>query len=411
MEYDNFRGGIIMKKILSIFTAMAVTLALSACKSNSENDPPTADNNADTEAAISSDAETTRYLGEMRGITAAELIAEIGTGWNLGNTMDADGGETAWGNPVTTKEMIDEVHNAGFDTLRIPTTWNKHMGGAPDYIIDEEWINRVEEIVNYALANDMYVIINTHHDTDWIKPQYDELDSVKDQFAAVWTQIAEHFQDYGDHLIFEGLNEPRIVGGANEWNGGTEEGRDCVNQLNEVFVNTVRATEGNNKTRTLLITTFAAAPAPSGINALIIPDDPYVGVSIHAYTPYRFTYDSVGESWNTAVFDDSCAAEISSLFSGLNESFVSKGVPVIITEYGAVKKRISKDRLDYNSDEAVKWASHYISSAEEYGIPCVWWDNGYYVTGNELFGIFNRKELKWYVPEIVEAIMSSLNKE
>ncbi len=378
-----------MKKIVSCICAAAMALSLSAC---SKKEPDT------------------RPLGEMRGISAAELIAEMGTGWNLGNTMDSEeGGETGWGNPVTTKEMIDEVHRAGFDTLRIPTTWKNSMGGAPDYTVDSEWLKRLEEIVGYALENDMYVIINTHHDTDWIKPQYEDVENVKVQLAALWTQIAEYFKDYGDHLIFEGLNEPRIVGGANEWNGGTEEGRDCLNQLNDVFVKTVRATGGNNETRTLLITTFAAQPAASGVSALTVPDDKYVGVSIHAYTPYRFTYDSVGESWNTAVFDGSCASEIDVLFASLNEAFISKGIPVIITEYGSVSKMIDKTWYITNTEEVAKWAKHYVSAAEKYGIPCVWWDNGYHKSGNELFGIFNRRELTWYEPEVVTAIMESLN--
>ncbi len=377
-----------MKKIISAISAAALVLSLSACEKKNED---------------------TRPLGEMRNISSAELVAEMGAGWNLGNTMDAEGGETAWGNPVTTKEMIDEVCSAGFNTLRIPTTWNGHMGEAPEYTVDSQWLNRVEEIAGYALENNMYVIINTHHETDWIKPQYDGLDGVKVQFAALWTQIAEHFKDYGDHIIFEGLNEPRIVGGENEWSGGTEEGRDCLNQLNDVFVETVRKTGGNNETRTLLITTFAAQPVASAINAITIPDDEYIGVSIHAYTPYRFTYDSVGESWNTAMFDDSCSTEIDYLFDSLNNTFVSKGIPVIITEYGSVSKMIDKDWYISNTDEVVKWVSHYIGTAEKYDIPCIWWDNGYHESGNELFGIFNRQELNWYEPEVVDAIINSLS--
>lgn len=374
-----------MKKITSAISAEALMMSLSACEKKNEDNRP---------------------LGEMR--KSAELISEMGAGWNLGNTMDADGSETAWGNPVTTKEMIDEIYKAGFNTIRIPTTWDRHMGEAPDYTVDEEWISRVEEVAGYALENDMYVILNTHHETNWIKPKYDGLDDVKVQLAALWTQIAEHFKDYGDHLVFEGLNEPRIVGGANEWNGGTEEGRDCLNQLNDVFVETVRKTGGNNAARTLLITTFAAQPVASAINALTVPDDEHIGVSIHAYTPYRFTYDSVGESWNTAVFDDSCASEIDHLFDSLNNTFVSKGIPVIITEYGSVSKIIDKDWYISNTDEVAKWTAHYVSAAQKYGIPCVWWDNGYHDSGNELFGIFNRRELTWYEPKIVEAIMNSL---
>lgn len=381
-----------MKKLISFITSAALMLTMTACGKTPAETP----------------AEDTRPLGTMRDISAAELIAEMGAGWNLGNTLDAEGGETAWGNPVTTQEMIDEVRKAGFNTIRIPTTWDGNIGEAPEYTVNSEWLDRVEEVVGYALKNDMYVILNTHHETNWIKPQYDGLDDVKAKFSALWTQIATHFADYGDHLIFEGLNEPRIVGGTNEWNGGTEEGRDCLNQLNDTFVKAVRATGGNNSTRTLLITTFAAQPNASGISDLVIPDDKYVGISIHAYTPYRFTYDSVGESWNATEFDDSCAAEIDRLFADLDSAFISKGIPVIITEYGAVSKMIDKDWFITNKEEVMKWASHYIGAAEKYGIPCVWWDNGYYKSGNELFGIFNRQELTWYLPEVVDAIINSL---
>lgn len=380
-----------MKKIIALLTAAVMAVSMTACAGK-------------TEPA----AEDTRPLGEMRNISSAELIAEMGAGWNLGNTFDAEGGETGWGNPVTTQEMIDEVYKAGFNTIRIPTTWDGHMGEAPDYTVDPEWLDRVEEVVGYALKNDMYVILNAHHEDSWVKPQYDGLDNVKAQLSALWTQVAVRFSDYGDHLIFEGLNEPRIKGGQNEWNGGTEEGRDALNQLNDTFIKTVRATGGNNETRTLLITTFAAQSVPVAIENLTVPDDKYVGVSIHAYTPYRFTYDSVGESWNALYFDDSCAAEIETLFGNLDKTFISKGIPVIITEYGAVTKTIDKDWGTTNKDEVAKWTSCYVSAAEKYGIPCVWWDNGYHTSGNELFGIFNRKELSWYCPEIVEAIMDSL---
>lgn len=391
-----------MKKAIALFTSlMILSMTLAGCGAAKET---SSEETTTAQAA----AETQRPLGEMRGITATELIAEMGTGWNLGNTFDADGGETGWGNPTTTKEMIDEVHNAGFNTIRIPTTWDGHTGDAPDFTIDEEWIKRVEEVVDYALEDDMYVILNIHHEDNWLKPQYDGLDDVKARLTALWTQIATYFADYGDHLIFEGLNEPRIKGGTNEWNGGTEEGRDALNQLNDVFVKTVRATGGNNEKRTLLITTFAAQAMPVAIENLTVPDDKYVGVSIHAYTPYRFTYDSPTESWNALYFDDSCAAEIDTLFENLNNTFISKGIPVIITEYGSVTKIIDKDWYLNNEEEVAKWASYYISTAEKYGIPCVWWDNGYLTSGNELFGLFDRKNLSWYSPKVVEAIMDSL---
>lgn len=182
----------------------------------------------------------------------------------------------------------------------------------------------------------------------------------------------------------------------------------CLVQLVNVIAPIMTATGGNNEKRTLLITTFAAQAMPVAIENLAVPDDKYVGVSIHAYTPYRFTYDSPTESWNALYFDDSCAAEIDTLFENLNNTFISKGIPVIITEYGSVTKIIDKDWYLNNEEEVAKWASYYISTAEKYGIPCVWWDNGYHTSGNELFGLFDRKNLSWYSPKVVEAIMDSL---
>ena len=342
---------------------------------------------------------------EMRDISVNGLVSEMKTGWNLGNTMDAKGGETAWGNPVTTSEMIDAVADAGFNLIRIPTTWDGHFDDENGYKIDEEWMNRVEEVVNYALDNDMYVILNSHHETDWIKPTMEDVDSVLPKFTAMWQQIAERFANYGDHLLFEGLNEPRIEGGANEWNGGTEDGRKALNILNKAFVDTVRATGGNNAARGLLITTFAAAVAESTLKELEIPDDPNIIISLHAYTPYRYTYHS-GESWEAYSYDDSVGKEIDQVFDLMDKYFISKGIPVIITEYGAVSKQLGDSLFERNDAENVKWVTHYLKRAKQSGIPCVWWDNGYYFGGNELFGIFNRADCNWFVPDLVETIMA-----
>lgn len=376
-----------MKRIILFVTLAAVILSMVGCTKGSVNVDP----------------------GEMRDISTAALIAEMGAGWNLGNTMDAEGGETGWGNPKTTKEMIDEVHNAGFNVLRLPTSWVDHMGSGPEFTVDSEWMNRVEEIVGYAFANDMFVILNTHHETNWIKPTTEGVEKCKAKFEKLWTQIAEHFKDYGDHLIFEGLNEPRIVGSANEWNGGTEEERESVNQLNEIFVNTVRATGGNNATRTLLITTYAAQPVEKGIKALKIPDDKHVAVSIHAYTPYNFTYDEKTNKRNTTEYTATAKKDIKYLFDSLNEVFISKGVPVIITECGCQVKYTNIVTKETNEDDRAKWAKDYFSMAKELGIPCVLWDNGNHTDdSNELFGVFNRNKLTWYEPKIVEAIMEAI---
>lgn len=352
--------------------------------------------------------DTKSYAQPMRGLTAKELTAEMKTGWNLGNTLDANDGETSWGNPVTTHEMIDEVAKAGFDVLRIPTTWEKHfVEGDSEYKIDEEWMNRVQEIVNYAFDNDMYVILNCHHETEWIKPATNEVDNILPKFSAMWKQIAERFKEYGDHLLFEGLNEPRIIGGENEWGGGTEDGRKALDILNQAFVDTVRATGGNNETRALLIPSFAAAVTDTALQDMKIPDDPNIIISLHAYTPYDFTYSDGKDIFS---YDDSVGSSIDWVFGLIDKYFTSKDIPVIITEYGSVNK-IESFAVVPNPRyaENVKWVTRYLERAKESGIPCVWWDNGTHFGSGELFGIFNREELSWYTPDLIEAIMQVYN--
>ena len=139
--------------------------------------------------------------GFMRDISAVDLVKEIRIGWNLGNTLDAPT-ETAWGNPRTTKAMIDKVKEMGFNAVRVPVTWNTHIGPAPNYTIDQTWLNRVEEVVNYVLDNNMYAILNVHHD-DWIIPTYANEAQCKDKLTKLWQQIANHFRDYSDYLILK----------------------------------------------------------------------------------------------------------------------------------------------------------------------------------------------------------------
>ena len=387
-----------LKNFAAILLSVSMLFVISSCnESNAEG----ADNTSDTSGTV--DGDVVNYSEAMRGLSAKELVAEMKTGWNLGNTLDANEGETSWGNPVTTREMIDEVAKAGFDVLRIPTTWERHFLEGEDYKIDPEWMARVTEVVNYGIANGMYVILNCHHETDWIKPATSELDSFLPKYTAMWKQIAENFAEYGDHLLFEGLNEPRIIGGENEWGGGTEDGRKALNTLNKTFVETVRATGGNNETRALLVPSFAAAVTDAALGDFEVPDDPNMIVSLHAYTPYDFTFS---EGKNIFSYDDSVGNSIDWLFVIIDKYLTSKDIPVIITEYGSVNKienfaEVPNPRYAEN----VKWVTKYLGRAKESGIPCVWWDNGTHFGTGELFGIFNRKELSWYTTDLIDAIM------
>ena len=396
-----------MKKIKFAALLLSAVMLVSGCASDSVENENKDQNQSQDQSESQSQNENNQpvsYAGEMRGLSVTELAADMKTGWNLGNTFDANDGETSWGNPLTTHEMIDAVAAAGFDLIRIPITWEKHFDNDTDFTINAEWLARVTEVVNYAVDNDMYVIINSHHETDWIKLTMDEVDGVLPKFTAMWTQIAENFREYGDKLLFEGLNEPRVVGGANEWNGGTEDNRQALNILNKAFVDTVRATGGNNSTRALLITTVAAAVAESTMKELEIPDDPNIMVSLHAYTPYDFTYP---DGKDLFYYDDSVGSSIDWVFNLIDTYFTSKNIPVIITEYGSVNKIIDFATVpNPRYEENIKWVTRYLERAKESGIPCVWWDNGYHYSGNELFGIFNRKDCTWFVPDLIEAIMA-----
>ena len=341
--------------------------------------------------------------GTMRDITPAALAKEMTAGWNLGNSLDAYGAyslnnETYWGNPKTTKAMIDAVKNQGFNTIRIPVSWAEHVGSAPNYTINAAWMNRVQEVVDYAMSANMYVLLDTHHETSWLKPQSSTLDASKKQLTAIWTQIAERFKDYGDHLIFEGMNEPRIVGSSSEWTGGDADGRAAVNVLNEAFIDAVRKTGGNNAKRCLIICPYGNNGDPNGLSGFKIPSDKNIMVAIHAYTPYGFTFRPEGNpSWARTTWDGSAKSDIEYLMTNLNNTFVSKGITVIITEFGAVNKN--------NESEVVKWVKDYVGLATQYGIKCVWWDNNYHKNDGESFGILDRNSCTWTRKSVADAVI------
>ncbi len=334
---------------------------------------------------------------ELNGL---EFTAKIKVGWNLGNTLDATGGasvssETSWGNPKTTEELILAVKEAGFNAVRVPTTWDKHMD--ENNVISEEWMSRVEEVVRYVYDNDMYVILNMHHES-WNYPYEDNKEKATEIMTAAWTQIGERFKGYDERLIFEGMNEPRWVGTSEEWNGGNDEGRSVVNYLDQVFVDTVRATGGNNEYRFLMVCPYGANSGEGALAALQIPNDPAerIIVSTHAYTPYSFALQKDGSDKWMADRPNS-TRDIDTLAEVLDKLFISKGIPVIIGETGAM----NKDNEEFRAD----WAEYFISTFKKLGVPCFIWDNGAFTSG-ETFGLFDRYTYEVKYPELVKAFMT-----
>lgn len=339
----------------------------------------------------------------IRDIPSTELIKELRIGWNLGNTLDAIGGsllssEMSWGNPSTKEEIFLAVKEAGFNIIRIPVSWGNHIGSEPDYVIHSAWLDRVNEVVDYAIDNGLYVILNLHHE-EWHFPSYENLKKADQILRKIWLQIAERFKNYDEHLIFEGMNEPRMVDTPLEWTGGNAEAWDVINQLNHAFVQTIRESGGNNSYRHLMIPPYAASSDPKTWSEFIIPEDDKIIVSIHAYTPYNFALNAKGtDKWNPENSKDT--GDIDYLMNNIYNTFISKGQPVIIGEFGAVDKDNKEDRE--------QWSEYYVRKASEKGIPCIWWDNGAFVGVGELFGILDRRSGEWKYPEVVEALIRGL---
>lgn len=334
--------------------------------------------------------------GNMRNITSMELVRDMTVGWNLGNTLDATSGtgilaETSWGNPKTTEAMILCVRDRGFRTIRIPVTWDRHFRAASPHIIDDEWMTRVQKVVNYAINNGMYVILNSHHD-EWVTLTAETQTEVTDKITKIWTQIAEKFRDYDDHLVFEVLNEPRLYGESTEWTGGTAAARSILNSYNHAIVHAIRETGGNNALRHIMIPTHAAAAYDEVQDDLVIPEgDERIIVSQHTYWPYEFSMQKPGLStWGSQEDKDACDTELDRIYN----KFCARGIPVVIGEWGSIDKD--------NTTARVEHAGYYANACRERGILSVWWDNG---VEDEEFGIFNRRELSWFYPEIADAII------
>lgn len=324
-----------------------------------------------------------------------DFVREMGAGWNLGNSLESiciDGSYTGnalelyWQNPATTKEMIEEIHNAGFGTIRIPVTWENHMDSQGN--MEAVWLDRVREVVDYAIEDGMYVILDAHHDT-WFEPFPEKEETAVSMMEKVWNQIGEAFIGYDNHLLFEGMNEPRCIGTAEEWTGGSEETAELVNCLNQTFVDTIRAQGGNNRERYLLVTTYGGSSLENALKYFRMPEGEHLIVTVHAYLPYSFAMDEKGET----VWQEAEVQEIEDTMSRLHTGFVSKGIPVIIGEFGAIDK--------CNTEERLKWLAAYLEAAEKNGISFIWWDEG--GPSGETYGrfrIFDREQKSWLFPEI-----------
>lgn len=349
--------------------------------------------------------------------TSPALFRQLKLGWNLGNALDVPDGETAWGNPTITPELFATVAKAGFRLVRIPVTWSKHTGPAPDYVIDQSFIERVSEVVGYAHAAGLYAVIDLHHDgadgfkeVEWLTlndangkttPENDAF--VKARFVAVWSQIARAFSGYGEELLFESMNEIHDGYGSPDPRHFT-----FINELNRAFVKLVRASGGNNAQRHLVVPGYNTN-IDHTLRGFELPPDTTkdrLALSVHYYDPYLFALQAKTNTWGAASpgRDDWGQEDfVVGQFDKLKATYIDKGVAVLMGEYGATHQDGFEDYRRYYMEYVTK-------AAVDRGILPVYWDNGGQKSGGESFGLFDRATNTVLHPAILEAMQRAATK-
>lgn len=308
--------------------------------------------------------------------TAKDAVKNMGVGWNLGNTLDANDAtktwkttaehETCWGQPVTKPELLKMMKEAGFGAIRVPITWYQEMDA--DGKVNDAWMKRVKEVVDYVIDNGMYCIINVHHDTgadsgnykSWLKASTSSYNTNKAKYEGLWKQIAEQFKDYDQKLLFESYNE--MLDEKNTWNEPVDktDGYKAINSYAKSFVTTVRATGGNNKDRNLVVNTYSASSTPDAMQNLDLPEESnHIIFQIHSYP-----------NWQNK---SNAKKEIDNLISNIKSKLLDRA-PVIVGEYATFTTWPSE--IDYyaKDKEVALYAMDYlIQKTKENGIGSFYW--------------------------------------
>jgi endoglucanase len=322
--------------------------------------------------------------------TAQTVFNNFTVGWNLGNTLEAQCGETAWGNPATSQQLINAVKAAGFNAIRIPAAWNCHTNPAGSTTIDATWMARVKQVVDYAYSQNMYVILNIHWDGGWLEehPLYANQVANNQRQTAFWTQIATTFRDYNERMLFAGTNEVHA-----DYNTPTAEHNEVQQSYNQTFVNAVRATGGNNASRTLVVQTYNTN-IWHGINFFNMPTDTIANrliVEVHHYDPYDYTLNPSGSClyWGAPYPSQGACTwgqetYVDDLFNQARVEWVAQGIPVIVGEYGVAT------RPNLNLESRNYYLRYNNEAAYRNGIKTFYWDTGVLPSQTNGFALFNR---------------------
>ncbi|MYT03374.1 MULTISPECIES: cellulase family glycosylhydrolase [Streptomyces] len=324
-----------------------------------------------------------------------DTVAAMQPSWNMGNTLDAIPDETSWGNPAATKALFDTIKSQGFRSVRIPVTWTDHQSASAPYTIDAAWMNRVKQVVDWALADGLYVVLNVHHDSwQWIATMPTDHDGVLARFKATWTQIAATFKDSPRSLLLESNNEP-------QFNNTTDaQGIQYNDELNTAFHSVVRQSGGNNATRLLVLPTLHTNSGQTFLDALAANmksfNDGNLVVTVHYYGYYPFSVNVAGGT----QFDATSQKDMTDHFARIRATFTSKGIPVYNGEYGLLGYPDSNHPSRIERGEALKFYEQFGYEARTARVTTALWDPG-------TWAYLNRTTLQWSDPALFAAIRSS----
>jgi aryl-phospho-beta-D-glucosidase BglC (GH1 family) len=351
--------------------------------------------------------------------TAVQLAAKMKLGWNIGNTMEATGGETAWGNPKVTKQLIDLVKANGFNAIRIPCSWNQYLANAEKAQIQTVWLDRVKEVVQYCVDNDMYVIVNIHWDNGWLENNVTEAkkDENNAKQKAFWEQIATHLRGFDEHLLFASANEPNVENATQ---------MAVLTSYHQTFIDAVRSTGGKNAYRNLIIQGPSTDIEKTKNLMTTLPTDKVANrmmAEVHYYTPYQFCLMNKDEDWGKMFYywganyhsttdptrNSSWGEEtdLDNFFVSMKTKFVNNGIPVILGEFGAIKRsNLTGADLALHLESRAYFLKYVVKQATANGLVPFYWDAGN--LGVNTMSLFDRSNNTVYDAEALKALNDGL---
>ncbi|MBP3569914.1 MAG: glycoside hydrolase family 5 protein [Lachnospiraceae bacterium] len=380
-----------MRKKSVLIVAMMLAV-MSGCAGGKSAEPTLAPTEAPATATPVPDS-----FDVVAAATTQEYVNLMGVGWNLGNSLDSANtgredhmkAEVAWGNPIVVQNLIKNIKAQGFKTIRVPVSYVDHME-EDGLTIKTEWLDRVQQVVDWCVEEDLFIILNIHHEDSWLTKASTDYDGVMKRYTSLWNQISERFGDYNEKLIFESMNEI----GFDDL--GTEKGCELISKINAEFVKLVRNSGKRNAERYLLLAGYWTDVDRTCTAEYTVPEDDRIMVSVHYYSPSSFAIADITSTWGYQKTwgTEEDLAYLKGQFEKLKNSFVDKGIPVIVGEYGVIDK-------DKDEEDRIYWFECVTKTALEYGCCPVVWDNG---------ELIHRFKYEWKDPELGETLKKYMAK-